>query len=533
MDIDKKIDEKFKYLEDIDFKIKEKRTTKDINRSSSFKAIQSKRSRNNSSLIQNKDTMFESLYNFKTYFSQEKCCHPLREWLNRYTAKKCSIYDLKSFSNNKASFTTKESDVMLTQSKSKIKPALINLKRTFPYKIQFENRTISDTNKKNKGESLYFKGIGMKLKLEGKIEKSFSNYNKENVPNINPNSKKMIERDSSACFERLYPRHLVESYKGQSPINVIKNNHIEDIHDIERRIYRKSDQKIGETFSFKPYISDRSKSLALKKGSVVDRILAVKKRRRSVEPNIGEVNYFLCNKTSSFSFNRNNEEKKVSKFTMNHLYEEAEILKKKRDDKINQVKQVEENSLKLTHTFRPDISKPNNQLFKKDKKHHNKESLYKRQERWKKNLSTRNEKIKEYFVNLEMEDCTFKPNIKSNILPDDDEFIQKNLSQIMLYVNQRQNILDNHNNQKNYENKKFFNKSRNFIIKPTICKEFDFKTSKLNRSLNMNTSKYKLNNNDIRSKLNKENFFSVKRLKESGSTNAGSSNKSHDDRREK
>jgi len=520
MDIDKKIDEKFKYFEDIDCKIKEKSTPKDINRSKSIKVIQSKRSRNNSSLVQNKETMFESLYNFKTYFSQEKCCHPLREWLNRFAAKK---------SNNKASFTTKDTDGMMSQSKSQIKPALINLKRKFPYKIQFENRTVSETNHKNKGESLYFKGIGVKLKLEGKIEKSFSDLNKENVPIINPNSKKMIERDSSACFERLYPRHLVESNKTQSPVNVNKNKHSENIHDIEKRIYRKNNQKIGETFSFKPYISDRSKSLALKKGSVVDRIMAGKRRRRSVEQGIGEVNYFLCNNNSYVTFNRNNDDKKVSNFSMNHLYEEAEILKKKRDEKINQVKQVEENALRLTHTFRPDISKSNHQLFKKEKKHHNKESFYQRQERWKKNLSTRNEKIKEYFVNLEMEDCTFKPKIKSDILPDDEEFIQKNLSHIMLYVNQRQNILDNYNDQKNYVNKKFFNKSRNFIIKPTVCKEFDLKTSKLNRSFNLNSSKYKLNNNEIRSKLNKENFFSEKRLKESTSTNAGSPNKRHNE----
>ncbi len=42
MDIDKKIDEKFKYFEDIDCKIKEKSTPKDINRSKSIKVIQSK-----------------------------------------------------------------------------------------------------------------------------------------------------------------------------------------------------------------------------------------------------------------------------------------------------------------------------------------------------------------------------------------------------------------------------------------------------------------------------------------------------------
>ena len=59
-----------------------------------------------------------------------------------------------------------------------------------------------------------------------------------------------------------------------------------------------------------------------------------------------------------------------------------------------------------------------------------------------------------------------------------------------------------------YEEKKFLT-SRNYLIKPTICKEFELRTNKLNRSLNAH-NRYKLNNNEIRNKINWQNFFSEK-----------------------
>jgi len=311
-------------------------------------------------------------------------------------------------------------------------------------------------------------------------------------------------RDPRYCFERLYPKHKVDSfYNSKRPglenqsIEDINNN--EDLNNAEQRIYRKNKVKVFEDYDFKPMISFRSKTLAEKQGPSSQRILSVKENKnKDVDKNIGKIKYFLCDDKPIKKERTSKSTNKIA--NSNYLYEQAEKLKKRREDKITKEKEIQENYLKETVTFRPSISEgTNKENVKVINKPNSQETFFNRQERWKRGLYTKNEKIKEYFVHMELEKCTFKPNIKSINIPDDEKFIKRNLDQIMSYVVHRQKNLYKHHEQECYENKKFF-KSSNFVIRPTVCKEFKFNSSKRKKMKSLNTFRNKTKEEEMLSK---------------------------------
>jgi len=99
--------------------------------------------------------------------------------------------------------------------------------------------------------------------------------------------------------------------------------------------------------------------------------------------------------------------------------------------------------------------------------------FYQKQEMWRRNVEGRREKIREKQFIQEYEDCTFKPEIAPIEIKDDDEFISKNINQIMGYVNKRKKVLDSHKEHKEYMKKKFPT-GENFVIRQTKPKEFVF-----------------------------------------------------------
>ena len=504
--MDRNIDDKFKSIDGGKKDTLTSSSAQHMNSNEIKRFGQHSKTRNKSNIQLNKEATFDSIYLFKTNITLDKYCNPVHPYQYQESLRKPSNNTSKNYSINKALISTRDTEGFISNNKSlrsinNYKP----VKNILPYRKDIECEFL-DYSKMNFGETLYYKGVKIINKREKKIEKQFQDLIKGNIPLINQKSKKLFfQRDPNSFYERLYPKHKIDTFLEEYE----KYPTIDDEKDLkmtilEKKIYRRKKELHKDSFDFQPYISIRSKSLALNKGPSIKRILSNKKiiADKDQDPLIGKLTYFLCNPKPKEKKNYSS-----SKSSM-YLFDQAEILKRKKDEKIKKKKMVEENEMKEILTFKPDISKSSKKTSNQISKHSKKESFDKRQERWNKCITSKKDKIKEYFVNLEMEDCTFKPNVQPLNLPDDDKFIQKNLSQIINYVNQRQNALEKDSIQKLYEEKKFLT-SRNYLIKPTICKEFELRTNKLNRSLNAH-NRYKLNNNEIRNKINWQNFFSEK-----------------------
>jgi len=250
-----------------------------------------------------------------------------------------------------------------------------------------------------------------------------------------------------------------------------------DLNDTEQKIYRRHKLKMKEEYDFKPIISYLSRTLAEKKGDSAARIYSTHRENNRVDKNIGKVKYFLCEDDSEKK-TKSKSALRYSNSNSNYLYDQAEIMRKRKENRIKKEQLAEENSLKDTLTFRPVISKlPANHISKELFSSSSKESFFKKQHQWIKGRGCH--KIKEYYVSLEQENCTFRPKISQSSIPDDERFIQKRLDQITSYVIRRQNVLCKNKEQKLYADKKFFNEAKKFVIKPTVCREFTFETDKL------------------------------------------------------
>ena len=431
-----------------------------------------------------KGAYFNTLYSFKTYFYQEKCCHPLKK-LNQVIKRKSTDNLLKNNSINRAFITTKDTDSLVSFNK-KSSSSLINPNT---------NCKNSSCNNMSIQEKLYNNRLAIKLKHKDINESEINDLNKSNIPLINENSKKLVGRDPNYWFKRLFPKSKIDS-----EIDNLKKNPLENKDSFENKINSRNKIPNSKTFDFNPHISISSKTFALRNGSTVSRILQKKiyKTNENHESNSGKMKFLKT--LQSNKSNKNN--------SSHYLFEQAQLLQRRKEEKIKKRLVEEENRLKEDNTFKPDLSQSKLKMNNVINKQFKRESIYKRQDRWKKSISSKKDQKKEYLINLEMEACTFKPKIFSVNIPDDDKFINKNLLQIMNFVKKRQNFFEKNRENVIYENKKFF-KSGNFTMKPTIINEFDLKSNRLNRSVS-HINKYKLDSKEIRSKIKNKDFFTEK-----------------------
>jgi len=103
--------------------------------------------------------------------------------------------------------------------------------------------------------------------------------------------------------------------------------------------------------------------------------------------------------------------------------------------------------------------------------------IYEKNINWKKKLEKQTEILKKSEEKKKLEKFTFHPQINKKEIENDDKFIEKNLDQIHDYVNRRRANLKKQKEQEELTKRKF-GLGNNFVIKPTIPKEFNLHTAR-------------------------------------------------------
>ncbi len=104
-------------------------------------------------------------------------------------------------------------------------------------------------------------------------------------------------------------------------------------------------------------------------------------------------------------------------------------------------------------------------------------NIYEKNLIWKKKIANQAKRTKTSEERKIMETLTFQPQINKCEMKNDQKFIEKNLNQIEDYVNKRRANLKKQKIEEELKRKKF-DFGKNFVIKPTIPKEFNLKTAK-------------------------------------------------------
>jgi len=137
--------------------------------------------------------------------------------------------------------------------------------------------------------------------------------------------------------------------------------------------------------------------------------------------------------------------------------------------------------------------------------------VYEKQIIWKNNVERKTKKLKDERHLMENKDCTYRPDILREEMPNDEKFIEKNLNQIQDYVNKRRAIIQKSKEEEKYKEKRLNMDidCRKFIKKPTIPKEYNitkYESSDVNN--NVKTPNNHINNEDKFSFNNNNNNLS-------------------------
>jgi hypothetical protein len=338
------------------------------------------------------------------------------------------------------------------------------------------------------GEILYKKALENRRKKERIIEGLFQEERQKKTPQITGLAM-MIHRDPSKTFERLYPSHIVqEKQKRKVKKNIFYEFEMED--PLTQRVYRKKREKVSEKmFSFTPEIDEKSKKLVQNKGTFFKRLEKSKgEKENKSNDNLVEKSFSTQNLNDSYmespsktfflkilkKLEQDNEkEKKKSK--MNNIFTERTKLIIKLKQEEHKIKKElfftnRGNNEKIDEekeNFWKKYNKNQTELKKKYSPH----TFYDKQEIWKKNVNKRKEKLKEIISVRDKEICTFKPELRSLEIRDDEVFINKNLNQIIEYVSRRKKCIEKDMIKNENSERKYSSKER-FVFKPTIPKAF-------------------------------------------------------------
>ena len=358
-------------------------------------------------------------------------------------------------------------------------------------------------SKSPSGERLYNNAMLSKQKIEQKRKDYNTNIKQQMTPDISSKAKN-IKRDPNKYHIRLYPAHKISTNTNNSKKVLNCNNYgnyyenmdqDEDIANFdnlyERNIYRKQFQKNHEkVFDYKPKIDKKSKKMAEKFGPALNRLLQKKKKAsRSITP----VKNKLSNTDPNMSFRSASNNSKISSKTrnerFNELYSKGLDFMKKRV-KVTEEKKKKEAEEYTAYTYKPELrSRSRSKSQDRSAVKLEGKEIYERSKNWKKEVLHKKEKEREMILTKAKEQCSFKPEVLNNKLNDDEKFIKKNLNQIYQYVDRRQKSLSKQRSEEDYK-KKIFTTGENYVMKPTIPKEF---------SLHCNSrlkNKTKLNNNN-------------------------------------
>ena len=371
-------------------------------------------------------------------------------------------------------------------------------------KTSSNNHTLKNTIntiKKTTSETSYSGRTLKNISKSKNLNNSNSNLN-INIPN---DSGKRLYNYGFYLKNKLEKRRKKEEEKINSEItpkmmNGIPNNNYNNNSNISENLKKKERNLYNSQYTYRPILNKNSLKIAKNLGSSTERLIRKKKKNSLNKENKNYYNNIYIdssrsksNSTSPSNYNKN----QIKKCT--DLYNKGveQILKREKVYKESKLRKEEEYK---KYSFKPKLNSYSkeinntNHLFSKSNskgKSNNKiNDIYKKQRDWKKKLDNINLKKKEEKYNEEIKDCTFKPEISHLNIQNEEKFILKNLQQMNDYVIKRRDIIKKQKEYEKYKNKRLGNYSKDFIIKTTVPKEFEFKTK------SRSNSKDKINNKE-------------------------------------
>jgi hypothetical protein len=238
-------------------------------------------------------------------------------------------------------------------------------------------------------------------------------------------------------------------------------------------------------YEYKPKLDRNSMRIAEKLMPAKERLLVKKKRSKSKDS--GNLNISYLNASRSFpNTPSRSPTRSPSRSPTNRtieLYSHGLENMKKREIMHSQKKVNDGNEYK-NYAYKPvinsnsPVSSGRIPAKSKDPLQNNeaeKAQFYQKTVHWKKNVDGRKEKMRIYQQGEMGNICTFKPQICRDMMPNDEKFIVKRLSQIEDYVNKRRGVIQKKKDEEVYLKKKFVS-GENYKGKMTIPKEFNLKT---------------------------------------------------------
>lgn len=364
------------------------------------------------------------------------------------------------------------------------------------------------------------------------IEKNYQSEKINHNPNIENLSKDLDSDTHIKNDENIDLNHLNDNFNLNNKSNENDEEHL-------NKIYRKNKEKSEYyIFDHKPKLNKKSLKIAEQLQPSKERLVSKKKKSKSRSPDRTPAKF---KNNSNFSYISDEGYNTVTSIKrsksptpttrVKQLYEKGLEQKKKLESLYDRKKKMDQEEYKK-FTFKPKIIKnspvlickisgDHDKLNKSSENNFTKENekskhdMYEKQLNWKKNIENNNKRLKKTFDDEKSKNLSFKPVIQKRIPENDEKFIMKNIEQIEEYVNRRRNNIQKQKEEEEYK-KKIFPNGENFKSKPTVAKEFKFKTEERSRSRSADRSKSRepstnspRNVKMMRKKINAGDFFEL------------------------
>lgn len=333
-----------------------------------------------------------------------------------------------------------------------------------------------------------------------------------------------------------------------------KSGMVSDDDSNLNKIYRKNKDKTNfYNFDHKPKLNKNSLKIAEQLQPAKERLVSKKQssksRSRSKTPikNKNPAYHFTYLTDDDLTLNPNKKRSRspAPSNRIKELYMKGLEQRKKMETLHDQKKKLEQEEYKK-FSFKPKIisNSPvliskykSNEVFYKSSENMTKDEkqkydMYEKQTNWKKNIENNNKRLKKNFDDDKYKNLPFKPTIQKKIPENDEKFIMKNLGQIEEYVNRRRSNIQKQKEDEEYK-KKIFPNGENFKFKPTITKEFKFKTDERSRSRSKDGNRSRehpnhspRNVNMMRKKIRVDDFFENQKATEGVNERYSESNNS-------
>lgn len=341
-------------------------------------------------------------------------------------------------------------------------------------------------------------GNYIKQKIENERERQYYQIQQRMKPEILPRSKNISRNKKKVDrFEQRYKNNITNN---KNKKNFLESNSIS-----------KSTSNLNQnsTFSYRPKLNKKSLLMAKKFESSFIRLNQKKKIKNNIEikpetyyGNLYEKSLFTNKSSKSIGHNNKNNlslsggvaKKKEGGKTiyekMNNLYLRGVEQRHKKEKSIEENKKKKQEEYKK-YTFRPKLFKNTSFMsqIKKNNNSKNKKNIYNKNIEWKKKVENEIKKKKDKKEKVEIQLCTFKPQLCETKYHNNDKLIYRALDQMNFYITKRKENLMHKNSEEEYKNKKLGIDLDDYVARSTIPMEFDLKTEKRGKDWSKNKNK--------------------------------------------